>query len=217
MAGWQREVFDNFKLYAVTDIQTPDLAILDKINAAYEGGADIVQLRSKMLQDEELRPLGQEIRKIANKHQKLYFVNDSLDLALATQADGLHIGQDDISVPEVRKHSKNILLGKSTHSFEQASRATQEDVDYIGVGPIYSTPTKPGTQSVGLNLIKQVADRLQTPFVCIGGIHHNNVKEVLRAGATRIAVVRAIFAAENVYESTRKLREIIDHAETVNH
>lgn len=215
--SWKNEVFKNFKLYAVTDIQNDSAGILEKIDQAYRGGADIIQLRSKKLSDNEFVRFGKKIKALAQHYQKLFFVNDRLDLALITEADGLHLGQEDIPLSEARKILKQsrqkLWLGKSTHSLKQALAAVKEGADYIGVGPIFTTPTKPHYKAVGLNLIRRVNQSVRIPFVTIGGINLNNINQVLEKGATRVAVVRAIFTAPHVYEATKKICEKIDNSQ----
>ncbi len=212
--NWKKSVFENFKLYAVTDIKIPDPAILDKIEAAYLGSVDIVQLRSKTLSDRELVALGSKIRMIADHHRKLFFVNDRTDLALAVSADGIHLGQDDLPIASARaicaKAGAPLWIGKSTHNLGQALAAVHEGADYIGVGPIFETPTKPQTKAVGLELIRQLSAKVHIPFVVIGGIDQTNVDQVLEAGAKRIAAVRAIFGAPDVLEAARRFRHRLD-------
>ncbi len=214
--SWKEKVFQNFKLLAVTDLQSSSAAELDKIEAAYQGGADIVQLRSKKLTDGELYRLGIQMRGIADRYQKLYFVNDRLDIALATQADGIHLGQDDLPVFAAReickKIGRSLWIGKSTHSIEQARQAILEKPDYIGVGPVFATPTKPGYRPAGIEYVRQAAEEFLIPFVAIGGIDSGNLKQVLEAGATRIAVVRAVFAAADAREATHQLKKEIENA-----
>lgn len=211
--NWKESVFKNFSLYAVTDLKGEDESILKKIDQAYRGGVDIVQLRSKVLSDAALVRLGRKIRKIADKRRKLFFVNDRPDIALATGADGLHIGQDDLPVSFLRHLEKKSKvkwwIGKSTHSFGQARQTQNEAVDYIGVGPVFGTPTKPDYPPVGTSLIKKVKKIIRKPFVVIGGIDHSNVNQVLEAGATRIAVVRALFAANDTYKAAKQFSEEI--------
>ncbi|MBI3313324.1 MAG: thiamine phosphate synthase [Candidatus Omnitrophica bacterium] len=210
----KQEVFNHFCLYAVTDIKTPDESWIEKIRAAYEGGADMVQLRSKGLMDRELYALGLKIRKIADHYRRLFFVNDRPDLAIAVSADGVHLGQNDLPVRTVRelcrKAGISMWVGKSTHSLDQAMAAEAEGADYIGVGPVFSTPTKKNYTPVGLSLVREVLPNVQLPFVCIGGIDLTNVDSLLETGAKRIAVVRAIFDAEDIYDATRKLRARIE-------
>ena len=211
--SWKKAVFENFKLVAVTDIKAADEGILQKIDAAYRGGADIVQLRAKNRSDRELLELGAEIRKIADRHQKLFFVNDRLDVAIATSADGVHLGQDDLPIAVARRICNQARvatwIGKSTHSFEQAITAEKEGADYIGVGPVFETPTKPGRKPVWLNLVRQVSAKVGIPFVAIGGIDASNLSSVINAGATRVAAVRAIFGAPDVFRATGELRGLL--------
>lgn len=198
-------------MYAVTDIREEDPKILEKVEAAYRGGADIVQLRSKTLTDAAFYRLGIRFRKIAARFRKLFFVNDRPDLAVAVEADGVHVGQDDLPMEAIRKifKGRKIFIGRSTHSLTQALQAVKEGVDYIGVGPIFETPTKPTYHPVGLDLIREVKRRVRIPFVCIGGIDQKNIHQVIQAGATRVAVVRAIFEAPDVTQAAQALLNVI--------
>ena len=189
-------------MYAVTDLNSHSQSgILRAVESAYVGGADIIQLRSKNLPMSEKVRLGLAISKIANRHKKLYFVNDSLSLALLTSAHGLHVGQDDLPPKEVRrlckKMKQSLLLGLSTHSDAQAKRAQTEPIDYFAVGPVFATPTKPDYRSVGLGLVERVGRFAKKPWVAIGGIDLKNLDLVLEKGASRVAVVRAIFSAKS--------------------
>jgi thiamine-phosphate pyrophosphorylase len=210
MRDWKEKVFENFCLYAVTDLKTEDPGVLKKIEAAYCGGVDIVQLRSKVLPDAALIRLGLRIKKIALKSRKLFFMNDRIDLALAIGADGVHLGQDDMSVQTARKLARpmgrKIWFGKSTHSLKQALAAVREGADYVGIGPVFATPTKPGVKSVGLRFVKQAAMKIRIPWVAIGGIDLGNIRDVAAAGATRVAVVRAIFSAQDPESAAQKLK-----------
>lgn len=211
--NWKKKAFENFKLYAITDLDREDPGIFRKVEAAYRGGADIVQLRSKALTDSALYRLGLGFRKIADQYRKLFFVNDRPDLALAVGADGVHLGQDDFPIKAVRKivARRPLFIGRSTHSLAQALAAAREGVDYIGVGPIFETPTKPDYPPVGLDLVRLVKKKIKIPFVCIGGIDRGNAAQVLSAGASRIAVVRAVFGASDVYQATKRLREVLEN------
>ncbi len=207
---WKRKLLNGFRLYAVTDLKYESALPLRKIEAAYRGGADVVQLRSKVLPDAALIRLGMKICKIAAKYRKLFFVNDRVDIALATRADGVHLGQDDMPVRVARQMAQQcgqkLIVGKSTHSLEQARAAVREGADYIGVGPVFRTPTKPGVRSVGLSFVRQAAKHIRIPWVAIGGIDLSNMREVVAAGAIRIAVVRAIFAAADPAGAARELK-----------
>jgi thiamine-phosphate pyrophosphorylase len=214
---WQDSVFRQFKLYAVTDITEYDLRVTEAIEAVYRGGADIVQLRSKCLKDSELFELGRRIRQIAYRLRKLFFVNDRPDVAIAVSADGIHIGQDDLPVSAIRKMiakcGRKMFVGKSTHSLSQARKTAAERVDYIGVGPIFKTPTKKSYVPVGLELIRQVKQEIRKPFVVIGGIDESNIDQVMQAGAGRVAVVRALFSMEDPQNAAKRLRKKIESYE----
>lgn len=198
---WQNKVFTDFRIYAVTDVINPGLAFLKTVESVYKNGVDILQLRSKTLSMSEKIKLGHAIRKVSSRLRKLYFVNDSLDLALITNADGLHVGQDDIAPRDVRslckKIGRQLYLGLSTHSESQARAALKQPVDYFGVGPVFETPTKPDYGSVGLKLVTRVKGFATKPWVAIGGIDEKNISQVIRAGASRVALVRAIFNSPN--------------------
>ncbi len=206
---WKNEILQSFKLYAVTEVRGSGAGLSAKVEQACRGGADIVQLRAKALADREFVALAQMIRILADRYRKLFIVNDRLDIALAAMADGLHLGQDDMPVAIARelarKAGQPLLIGKSTHSLEQALAAQEEGADYIGVGPVFATPTKPGRSAVGLPLVSQVAGVIRIPFVAIGGIDATNIRQVREAGATGVACVRAIFDQPDVFEATQKL------------
>lgn len=198
---WREKVFKDFRLYGVTDLKTEAPDTLRRIERVYQGGADIIQLRSKALSDAALLRLALQIRRIAARFKKLFFINDRVDLALATGADGVHLGQDDMPIrlarQLARRAGQSILIGKSTHSLQQALAAVKEGADYIGIGPVFKTPTKPHARSVGLALVKQAAAKIRIPWVAIGGIDSSNIQTVIEAGARRIAVVRALFAVKD--------------------
>ena len=209
--NWKKECLENFKLYAVTDLkeETPD--ILSKIRAALRGGVDVIQLRSKTLSDRPLLELGKKIRQITLKLKKLFIVNDRVDLMMALDADGVHLGQEDLSIHVARKlmGQANRIIGCSTHSLKQAIQAEREGADYIGFGPVFDTPTKPTYKPVGLHAIRQVVGCIQIPMVCIGGIDQSNIKEVIQAGAKRVAVVRAIFSVPDSYRAAFELTKVM--------
>lgn len=212
--NWKEEAFSNFKLYAVTDLEEATPQSLKKIRQVYAGGADIVQLRSKCLSDKALYEFGLEIRKIADQYRKLFFVNDRLDLALAVQADGIHLGQEDMPVSMARhilsRAGVSMWIGKSTHSPEQGDAAVLEKPDYLGVGPVFPTPTKPGYNPVGFDYVRYAAAHFSVPFVAIGGIDLKNLTQVLEAGARRIAVVRALFQESNPESAALQFKKKIE-------
>ena len=142
--------------------------------------------------------LGRTIKLLCAEYNALFIVNDRVDIAYILEADGVHLGQDDIDVASARKIlGNNAIIGVSTHAPEQALKAVEDGADYIGVGPVFTTPTKPGRQSVGLDYVKWVSENIDIPAFAIGGIDLTNVQEVVQAGAHRIAVVRAIINAKS--------------------
>ena len=207
----KKKLFENFNLYAVTDIQSYSPDILSKIDRAFQGGVGIVQLRSKHLTAKEMIRLGTKIREIARVHQKGFVVNDRVDIAIAVNADGVHLGQEDLPVSTAREMIQSmgasLCIGKSTHSLEQALAAEEEGADYVGVGPVFNTPTKPDYPPVGIELVKQVRAKIRVPFTAIGGINVTNMLEVLEGGAHGVAVVRAVFGSEDPFYAAKKLRE----------
>ena len=182
------------------------------VRAACEGGVDVLQFRDKTLAWKEKFEVAQQLRKICTEFNVLFIVNDATDLALAVQADGVHVGQDDLPLAAVkalvyRAGRKEFLIGKSTHSLEQAQAAQREAPDYIGIGPVYATPTKPTYNAVGLELVRQVTQAVKLPHVAIGGIDASNVKAVLDAGAQRVAVVRAVCGASDIQAAAQAMKK----------
>lgn len=168
------------------------LAILEQ---ALAGGADVVQLRKKSWEKGPLLELATEVRRITREAKALFIVNDHLDVAMACEADGVHFGQEDLPSAAARKFWPGHIVGRSTHTVAQVLAAEAEGVDYVAVGPIFATTTKPGRTPVGLALLRDVAPRLRIPFVAIGGIDERNADQVLQAGAKALAVVRAVYEA----------------------
>jgi thiamine-phosphate pyrophosphorylase len=188
-------------LYLVCDAQ-PDEFLATALGA----GVDIVQLRMKDAGDDAIVAAGQRFARAAAAHRALFILNDRPDLVAATGADGVHVGQDDVAVDAARAIvGPDRLIGLSTHSPSQVDAAADLDVDYIGVGPVYATPTKPGRPAVGLGLVGYAAEHANVPFFAIGGISPANVCAVHEAGAERIAVVRALTEAADPAQAALRL------------
>jgi thiamine-phosphate pyrophosphorylase len=186
------------RLYLITAAR-PDLASF--LEAAVRGGVDIVQLRDKDLPDPELIPVLREARQITSRLGVPLVVNDRPDLAALVGAELVHVGQDDLPVEVARRFG--VSVGLSTHAPEEIDRA---EADYIGVGPVYATPTKRGRPAVGLELVRHAAAHARQPWFAIGGIDETNVADVVAAGARRIAVVRAIGDADDPERAAAALR-----------
>jgi thiamine-phosphate pyrophosphorylase len=203
------------RLYLVCDGRPGGRELLEVLGAAIAGGVDVVQLRDKRLDDRELTSLARAAVALCDPRGVPLIVNDRPDVALAAGADGVHVGQDDTPAAEVRGLvGAELLIGLSTHQPADIDAAAQMEVeaqvDYIGVGPVYATPTKPGRPAVGLELVRYAAAHARQPFFAIGGIDATSVHAVLAAGAQRVAVVRAIAEAADPEAAARALRTTLE-------
>jgi thiamine-phosphate pyrophosphorylase len=200
----RRERLAASRLYVCTPIR-PDLA--EFADAVLGAGVDLIQLRDKQAEAGPLLEATAVLRESAGRHGALFAVNDRADIALAANADVLHLGQDDLPMTWARRLlGDDILLGHSTHNPDQAARAATEPWDYLVAGPVWPTTTKPGRPATGIPLIEAVAtlDPPQ-PWFAIGGINPTNLPQVTAAGATRVVVVRAITEAPDPASATRTL------------
>jgi thiamine-phosphate pyrophosphorylase len=180
------------------------------LHAALNGGADIVQLREKRLGRQEIERSAQIFRRLCDTYSSLFIVNDDPYLAQSCDADGVHVGQDDMPPEEAREIlGPDAIVGLSTHSEEQIAAAADRPVDYISVGPIWETPTKEGRPGVGLELIAHAVAGAPHPFFAIGGIDPSNAGSVVEAGARRLCVVRAIRDADDPSAVAESLREAL--------
>jgi thiamine-phosphate pyrophosphorylase len=199
------------RLYLVCGLTPPGL-----VDSAIAGGADIVQLRIKGANDEELLSAARSVSAACARGRTLFILNDRPELVVASGADGAHVGQDDLAPAQARALvGSHRLIGRSTHTPEQVDAAMADpDVDYLGVGPVHPTPTKPGRPAVGLELVRYAAAHPgRKPWFAIGGIDTATIGAVLQAGARRVAVVRAITAAEDPQRAARELRRALDRRE----
>ncbi len=203
-------ILQKAKLYCITMPQDSFGDYEAVVRAACRGGADAVQLRDKNLSGKDLLVLARGLKEVCREHGVIFILNDHLDVALASGADGVHLGQDDLPLSEARKivdryfdgHADRFLIGCSTHSIDQARKAQREGADYLGCGPVFATPTKPAYGAVGLELVRQYRAEIRIPFVAIGGIDETNIGKVFEAGARCAAVVRAAFGKKDSVESS---------------
>ena len=181
------------KIYAILDLGY--VSVENVATAATElchGGAQLLQLRAKKHSEEEILQVAQTVRPICARHDIPFIVNDYPEIALEVGADGVHIGQDDGSLADVRELvGEGMIVGRSTHSAEQAKDALLEGFDYIGFGPLFPTPTKVGRPGIGMENVRLVQSTVgqEIPVFCIGGIRRDNLEHVQRAGAQRVVVV----------------------------
>ena len=199
------------RLYLVCGGERDASALPELLRGAVAGGVDIVQLREKQLADDELSAVANAARALCERLGALLVINDRPTVALEAGADGVHVGQEDMAVAEVRELvGPEMLIGLSTHTPQEIDAVDPALVDYIGVGPIHETPTKQGRLAVGLELIRYAREHAPVPFFAIGGLDAGNLAEALEAGADRVCVLRAIAAAENPEAAARTLREQLD-------
>jgi thiamine-phosphate pyrophosphorylase len=177
------------------------------LEAALRGGVEIVQLRIKEASEHRILAIAERYARACAEHGALFVLNDRPDLVAQAGADGVHVGQDDMPVAQARSIvGPEKLVGLSTHTPSQVDAAADLEVDYIGVGPVHATPTKPGRPAVGLELVRYAADHAAVPFFAIGGIAPENVASAVDAGAQRVAVVRALTEARDPEPIARELR-----------
>jgi len=183
------------------------------IREALQGGVGMVQVREKSLDDRELVELGRRVREWTREAGALYIMNDRADLAVLTDADGVHLGQEDLSVREARRIvGPERLIGVSTHTIAQARQAVLDGADYLGVGPVFSSGTKEFEQLAGLDFVRRAADEITLPWFAIGGIHAGNLDAVLEAGAARVAVSGAVCRADDPAGAAAELHRLLQGA-----
>jgi thiamine-phosphate pyrophosphorylase len=203
-----RHELDNRRLYLLVTESLCPHGCGPAVRGALAGGVDLVQLREKDLPDRRLVELGKHVRRWTREVGAVYIMNDRADLAVVTDADGVHVGQDELSVKEARTIvGPHRLVGVSTHTMEQARQAVLDGADYIGVGPVFPSATKSFAALAGLELVRQVAAEIALPWFAIGGISPENVASVVEAGAKRIAVSHAIMSAADPEAAARALRD----------
>jgi thiamine-phosphate pyrophosphorylase len=194
-------------LYAVLDPeQTSGRDPEAVLRRLLDGGAKIVQLRVKSMAPRDFLQLARSARSLTRSHDCRLIINDRADIALACDADGVHLGQEDLPLHAARKIMGQKLIGISTHDADQASEAERSGADYIGFGPMFGTTTKEtGFSARGVDMLRQIRAAVKLPIVAIGGIKENNVQEVWRAGADSAAIISDILGAEHVTAKTKRI------------
>ncbi len=205
----RRDRLGRSRLYVVTGARAKQGDLAGFLDAILGAGVDVVQLREKEAEAGDLLRWGEVFREAAERHGALFAVNDRPDVAVALGADLLHLGQNDLPVATARGIvGPDALIGLSTHDEGQLASAGPE-ADYVCVGPVHSTPTKPGRRATGLGLVRRAAELEGRPWFAIGGINASNVEEVLTAGARRIVVVRAVTEAPDPARAAKELRALL--------
>ncbi|MCP3678331.1 MAG: thiamine phosphate synthase [Deltaproteobacteria bacterium] len=198
----------DFQLYLITDRRgTGGRGLVDVVEMALRGGVGAVQLREKDLSARELMELGSELRKVTRRYGARFLINDRVDIALALDCDGVHLGQRGISPRDARKLlGKSALIGVSTHGIEEARRAEEDGADFITLGPVFHTPSKASYgDPIGIEQIGRVKGEVSLPIFALGGIREERVREVMDGGADGIAVISAILTAKKPSEATASL------------
>lgn len=199
---------EDFRLYCFSPGKfLRDRDPVDLVSAQIRGGADVIQLREKDLTKRRRLELALRLREVTRRAGVLYIVNDHVDLAMIVDADGVHLGQEDLPIEYVRPLMKEKIIGVSTHSLMQAEEAIEAGADYIGVGPIFETATKENREDlVGVDLLLKVKEICPIPYVAIGGIGKDNMDALVSAGCRRAAVISDILLSENIEERCRLLK-----------
>jgi thiamine-phosphate pyrophosphorylase len=183
---------------------------LEVLQAIIRGGAKIIQLREKEYSGKALYHMALQFREITGSAGVLLIINDHLDIAMAVDADGVHLGQEDLPVSAARELAPDLLIGASTHSLQEALQAQKDGADYVNIGPIFPTKTKEGVEhTLGPNAISAIASNIHIPFTVMGGINALNIDQVLVGGARRVAMVTAITQAPDIAGTVRSLGERI--------
>ena len=203
-----KESLHGVRLYVLIDSNIATKSVEETARIVIDGGADAIQLREKIISDGEFISLAREIHDVAAKRGTLLIINDRVNVAKEVNAEGVHLGQQDISISEARDVIGNEkIIGVSTHNIEQARQAQKDGADYIAIGPAYATHTKIYEPPVGLEVVQEVAKEINIPFVVIGAITIKNLDEVLKTGAARVAVCSAIISSKDIASSTRQFKD----------
>ncbi len=199
------------RLYGILDLGYVEMSNVRKIaEALVAGGVDLLQLRAKNRSTAEIEKLAHELRAVTAEKSVPLIINDHPRIARNIEADGVHLGQDDLSIADARKIvGPECAIGRSTHSVDQAIRAFYEGADYIGFGPIFATPTKPDYAPIGLDDVARVHDSVRIPIFCIGGIKLDNLPKVIEAGARRVVIVSGLLQATDPAEYARSAKKLL--------
>jgi len=201
----------DWTLYVITDRRW-GRSHLEVARAAIEGGATAIQLRDKEATTRELIEAGLALRDLTREREVAFIINDRVDVALAVDADGVHVGQDDMPATLARKLvGPDKIVGVSASTIEEALQAEADGADYISASPVFATPTKPdAAPPTGLEGLRAIVEAVRIPVVAIGGINEGNVEEVIRAGAAGVAVISAVVGAPDIAAAARRLRQRIE-------
>ena len=203
---------ESMRLYAVTDrMWLGNKSFIDQVEDSIKGGVTFVQIREKMIPFDAYVTLGKEIKEVTDKYNVPLVMNDDVEVAIACGADGVHVGQQDMEASDVRvKIGKDMILGVSVQTVQQAIRAEEKGADYLGVGAVFSTSTKLDADAVNYETLKAICNAVSIPVVAIGGIAKETIMKLKGSGIDGVAVVSAIFAQDDIYAASRELRNLSD-------
>jgi thiamine-phosphate pyrophosphorylase len=204
-------------LYLVTSQALSRRPTLDVVRAALDGGVTLIQLREKELSIRELMILAHKVRELTSQASALLMLNDRLDVALACGADGVHLGQDDLPIAEARRLAPDLILGSSSHDLDEAVAAGHAGASYVNIGPVFPTKTKQWTgEYLGLEGVRAIAPHLKTPFSVMGGIKREHIPDLVKTGASAVALVTAVTQAADVRSATEEFLMAIAAARRSN-
>jgi len=203
---------DHCRLYGILDLSYVESSESETVaGQMLSGGVDLIQLRAKEYPSAEIAKIATALHVKTLRSGVPLIINDHPEIARLVPAEGVHVGQDDLPIAEVREiGGPNCMVGKSTHSVDQAIRAFYEGADYIGFGPIFATPTKPNYPPIGLDEIRKVHEAVHIPIFCIGGIKLDNLPEVIEAGARRVVIVSGLLQAKDIAAYGRAAKELLN-------
>ncbi len=204
----KKKLLNKMDLYFIT--HRPYYDVIESVKLALKAGVKIIQYREKEKNYPFLLQTAQEIRKLTTQHNAIFIVNDYFDIALKVNADGIHLGQKDGDLKQLRKQYPELIMGRSTHTLQQAIEAEQQGVDYIGVGPIYPTVTHQNPDPVvGIENLNIIRKKVKIPIVAIGGITKEKVPEILETRTTSIAILRGILTKDNIRSEIEEIRNML--------
>ena len=201
---------ENMLLYAVTErAWTGRQTLYEQVESALKGGVTCVQLREKTASEEDFLQLAVQIKALCEKYGVPFIVNDNVDIAIKCKADGVHVGQEDMSIADVRKKAGDgMIIGVSAHSVREALRAVRGGADYLGVGAVFGSATKKDASTLPLQTLKDICNAVSVPVVAIGGINKANMLKLKGTGIDGVALVSAIFAADDIEKECESLKNL---------
>jgi len=209
----KQKLLSKVQLYVIADKKIcGDKNIEDVVCQAIDGGAEMIQYRDKESDDNEFFKMASRLKDICKERTIPFIINDRVEIALKTNADGVHLGQEDLSIKVARRIlGFEKIIGKSAKTIQQAKAAEDEGADYLGVGPIFDTLSKPIKKPIGIDIIRKAKESLKIPFFPIGGINLNNLDQIVQAGGKRVAVISAVVLSDDVKSSAAKLLKKLQH------